>query len=31
MILTYRDILKHKTDKVELFLEKAIKEIKEEN
>jgi len=31
MILTYRDILKHKTDKVELFLEKAIKEITNEN
>jgi hypothetical protein len=27
MILTYRDILKHKTDKVEIFLEKAIQEI----
>ena len=31
MILTYRDILKHKTDKVELFLEKAINEITNKN
>lgn len=27
MILTYKDLLKHKTDKVEIFLENAIKEI----
>ena len=31
MILTYRDVLKHKEDKVELFLQKAIKEIIQEN
>lgn len=31
MILTYMEILKHKTDKVELFLQKAINEIINEN
>jgi len=31
MVLTYKEILKNKKDKVEVFLEKAIKEIMEEN